>query len=106
MQISISGQHLEVTDAMRTHVKERLEKVARHFDQMAKTHVVLQVEKNRHKAEANVNAKGVQIHAHAESDNMYAAIDAMSQKLDRQVIKHKEKAGDHHADQAGIPETE
>ena len=54
------------------------------------------VEKNRHKAEANISARGIQIHAAAESDNMYSSIDSMTEKLDRQVIKHKEKQTNHH----------
>ncbi len=96
MQISISGQHVDITDAMRTHVNDRMEKIARHFDHVTNTHVVLQVEKNRHKAEANISARGIQIHAAAESDNMYSSIDSMTEKLDRQVIKHKEKQTNHH----------
>jgi putative sigma-54 modulation protein len=98
MQISISGQHLDVTPALREHVEEKLDKIIRHFDHMTNTHVVLQVEKNRHKAEANISARGVQFHAAAEAADMYAAIDAMTSKLDRQVLKHKEKVSDHHVD--------
>lgn len=96
MRISISGQHLDVSDALRTHVEERLEKVVRHFDHLTDTRVVLQIERNRHKAEANLNARGVRIHAHAEAGDMYTAIDSMTDKLDRQVLRHKEKSRDHH----------
>lgn len=98
MQISISGQHVDVTPALREHVEEKLDKIIRHFDHLTNTHVVLQVEKNRHKAEANINARGVQFHAAAEADDMYAAIDAMTNKLDRQVLKHKDKVSSHHTD--------
>ncbi len=98
MQISISGQHLDVTPALREHVEEKLDKIIRHFDNVTNTHIVLQVEKNRHKAEANINATGVQFHAAAEADDMYAAIDAMTSKLDRQVRKHKGKVSDHHSE--------
>lgn len=98
MQISISGQHLDVTSALREHVEEKLDKIIRHFDHMTSTHVVLQIEKNRHKAEAKINARGIQFHAAAEADDMYAAIDSMTSKLDRQVLKHKEKVSDHHAE--------
>lgn len=98
MQISISGQHLDVTPSLREHVEEKLDKIIRHFDNVTNTHVVLQVEKNRHKAEANINARGVQFHAAAEADDMYAAIDSMTVKLDRQVLKHKEKVSNHHVE--------
>jgi putative sigma-54 modulation protein len=98
MQISISGQHMDLTPALREHVEEKLDKISRHFDNMSNTHVVLQVEKNRHKAEANVTARGIQFHATAEADDMYAAIDSMTSKLDRQVLKHKEKISSHHVD--------
>jgi putative sigma-54 modulation protein len=96
MQISISGQHLDVTPALREYVEEKLEKIIRHFDHVTNTHVVLQIEKNRQKAEANINARGTQFHAAAEADDMYAAIDLMTGKLDRQVLKHKEKVSNHH----------
>lgn len=98
MQISISGQHLDVTPALREHVEEKFDKISRHFDHMTNTHVVLQIEKNRHKAEAKISARGIQFHAAAEAGDMYAAIDAMTSKLDRQVLKHKEKVSDHHVD--------
>jgi putative sigma-54 modulation protein len=98
MQISISGQHVDVTPALREHVEEKLDKIIRHFDHLTNTHVVLQVEKNRHKAEANISARGVQFHAAAEADDMYAAIDSMTNKLDRQVLKHKDKVSNHHTD--------
>ncbi|GJL81539.1 MAG: ribosomal subunit interface protein [marine bacterium B5-7] len=100
MQISISGQHLDVTPALREHIEEKIDKISHHFDHLTSTHIVLQIEKNRHKAEANINARGVQFHAAGEADDMYAAIDAMVSKLDRQVLKHKEKVSDHHADSA------
>jgi putative sigma-54 modulation protein len=100
MQISISGQHLDVTRALRDYVEEKVDKIIRHFDHVTNTHVVLQVEKNRHKAEANINARGIQFHAAAEADDMYAAIDSMTSKLDRQVLRHKEKVSDHHAESA------
>ncbi|KAA3621625.1 MAG: ribosome-associated translation inhibitor RaiA [Proteobacteria bacterium] len=104
MQISISGQHLDVTPALREHIEEKLEKISRHFDHVTSTHVVLQVEKNRHKAEATINARGIQFHAAAEAGDMYAAIDSMTSKLDRQVLKHKEKVSDHHADNSAKPQ--
>ena len=102
MQISISGQHLDVTESLHHYVSEKIEKIGRHFDHVTNTHVVLQVEKNRHIAEATIAAKGAKIHASDTADDMYAAIDAMVSKLDRQVIKHKEKLTDHHRDEDSI----
>ena len=96
MQISISGQHLEITDSLYHHVSEKVEKIARHVDNVTNTNVVLHVEKTRHIAEATVNTKGAMIHASSTADDMYSAIDALAHKLDRQVIKHKEKLADHH----------
>jgi putative sigma-54 modulation protein len=69
---------------------------------MTTTNVVLQVEKTRHKAEATVHAKGATIHANAIGNDMYAAIDALADKLDRQVLKHKEKTTSHHRTEGAI----
>ncbi len=96
MQISISGHHVNVTDSMHQYVAGKVEKIVRHFDHLTKTNVILQVEKKRHMAEATINAKGAMIHASSTCDDMYAAIDSMVSKLDRQVLKHKEKLTDHH----------
>ncbi len=96
MQISISGHHLDITDSLHNHVSEKVEKIVRHFDHVTNTNVVLQVEKKRHMAEATINTKGAMIHASSTCDDMYAAIDSMVGKLDRQVIKHKEKLKNHH----------
>jgi putative sigma-54 modulation protein len=96
MQITISGQHIDVTPALRDYVAEKLERIERHFDNVTTTNVVLLVEKERHHAEATINAKGATLHANAEAEDMYAAIDALTSKLDSQVRKHKEKATDHH----------
>ncbi|NKB62716.1 MAG: ribosome-associated translation inhibitor RaiA [Gammaproteobacteria bacterium] len=102
MQISITGQHMDITDSLHYHVSEKVEKITRHFDHVTNTNVVLHVEKTRHIAEATINAKGAKIHASSTSDDMYSAIDAMVNKLDSQVIKHKEKLSDHHRDQDSI----
>ncbi|MGI9310391.1 MAG: ribosome hibernation-promoting factor, HPF/YfiA family [bacterium] len=96
MQLSISGQHMEITPALHDHVAGKVEKIMRHFDHVTRTDVVLHVEKTRHMAEATINAKGATLHASGIADDMYAAIDSMVGKLDRQVIKHKEKLADHH----------
>jgi putative sigma-54 modulation protein len=96
MQISVSGQHLEVTDSLRDYVTTKLGKLERHFDKVTKIHAVLSVEKLRQKAEATVHINGADLFAESEDENMYAAIDALTDKLDRQVKKHKEKRSDHH----------
>lgn len=91
MQLNISGHHIEVTDSMREYVKTKIEKLERHFDQISNVQVTLSVEKQRQKAEASLNIKGAQIHADATHDDLYAAIDMLNDKLDRQLLKHKEK---------------
>jgi len=96
MQLDITGQHLEITDSLRNYVTEKMEKIERHFDHVGNVHVVLNVEKNRQMVEAKVNVTGGELFANAEDIDMYAAIDALVEKLDRQVKKHKEKLTDHH----------
>jgi putative sigma-54 modulation protein len=100
MQLSVSGHHVEVTPALRLYVEKKLERIARHFDQLIDVHCVLTVEKLRQKAEATLQVSGGTIHADATDGDMYAAIDALTDKLDRRVKKHKEKRGDHHASEA------
>lgn len=98
MHIDLTGNHIELTDALRDYVNEKMGRLERHFDHVTKTHVILQVEKKRHIAEATVNVPGANggLHATAEHNDMYAAIDGLIDKLDRQIIKHKEKITDHH----------
>ena len=91
MQINISGHHVEVTPALRDYVNTKLERLNRHFDQITNTHVVLTVEKSRQRADATLHVSGADLAASAESEDMYAAIDFLADKLDRQLIKHKEK---------------
>ncbi|MFO7276592.1 MAG: ribosome-associated translation inhibitor RaiA [Pseudomonadota bacterium] len=100
MQLSVTGHHVEVTPALREYVEKKLERVARHFDHVIDVHCVLTVEKLRQTAEATLHMRGGSIHANATDPDMYAAIDALSDKLDRCVIKHKEKLADHHAAEA------
>jgi putative sigma-54 modulation protein len=97
MQLSVTGHHIEITDSLRNYVGTKLAKLARHFDQMTDIHCVLTVEKLQHKAEATIQVGGGTIHAEQIEPNMYAAIDILVDKLDRQVKKHKEKLTDHHA---------
>ena len=96
MQLKITGHHCEVSPALREHVVNKLKRTERHFDQVTDAHVVLTVEKLRHKAEATVTMAGARIHVDAVEDDMYAAIDSLSDKLERRVRKHKEKTTDHH----------
>ncbi|MCC5887889.1 MAG: ribosome-associated translation inhibitor RaiA [Gammaproteobacteria bacterium] len=91
MQISISGHHIEVTEAMRAYVLEKFEKLERHFEHITSIHVILEVEKNRQTAEATIHIKGGELFANATSEDLYAAIDMLIDKLDRQILKHKEK---------------
>jgi len=88
---------VEVTDSMRAYVQKRLERVKRHFDNVIDVTFVMSVDKLQHKAEATVHVSGGNIHADAIETDMYAAIDALVDKLDRSVLKHKEKQHDHHA---------
>ncbi|AHK14886.1 MAG: ribosome-associated translation inhibitor RaiA [Thalassolituus sp.] len=91
MQINISGHHVDVTEAMQGYVEEKMSKLTRHFDNITTGQVTLTVEKGRQVAEATIHVTGTDIHAKSEHDDMYAAIDLMTDKLDRQVLKHKEK---------------
>ncbi|MEY2625885.1 MAG: ribosome-associated translation inhibitor RaiA [Gammaproteobacteria bacterium] len=99
MQISITGHHVVVTDSMRTYVHKKMDRIVRHFDHLIDVHYVLSVEKLRHRAEATLKVSGGDIHADAEAEDMYAAIDALADKLDRLVKKRKEKTTDHHAEE-------
>ena len=96
MQINITGRHIEVTDALKTYIEEKLQRLARHFERLTQIHVMLHVEKERHRAEATIHVSRGEIFADAEEENMYAAIDGLVGKLDRQIKKHKEKLHDHH----------
>lgn len=91
MQITVSGHHVDVTPALRDYVTGKLGKLQRHFDNITNTNVTLTVEKMVQKAEAVVHVAGADLFATAESEDMYAAIDGLTDKLDRQLIKHKEK---------------
>ena len=95
MKVSISGRHMEITDAIRDHVESGLLKIKQHFDRVIDVKVVLSVEKRRYRAEINLHANGLQINAKESSDDMYASIDSALQKIDRQVTKHKERIQRH-----------
>lgn len=96
MQIDITGHHIDITDSLRDYVNQKMERVERHFDIVSQAHVILSVEKQRQKAEATLMIKGSRVFADAVAEDMYAAIDSLIDKLDRQVKKHKEKLTNHH----------
>lgn len=91
MNLNLTGRHMEITPAIREHVIGKLDKVKRHFDNVIDVNVILSVEKLQQKAEATLNISGKTIFAETEDSNLYAAIDALIDSLDRQVLKHKEK---------------
>jgi putative sigma-54 modulation protein len=100
MNLTISGHHLEVTPAIRDYVKNKLERVTRHFDNVIDISVILSVDtlpekEKRQKAEINLNISGKAIHVESVSQDLYAAIDTLIDKLDRTVLKHKGKIKDH-----------
>ncbi len=102
MQLNLTGHHVDITQALRDYVNEKLEKLERHFDHVTNVNVVLTVERQEQRAEASVNVSKGQLFADATSADMYAAIDALVDKLDRQILKHKEKLTDHHRSDGGL----
>lgn len=95
MQINLTGHHIEITDSLREYVQSKFTKLERHFEQINNVHVVLNVQKMQQIAEAKLHLCGGEVFATSEHADMYAAIDALIDKLDRQVIKHKEKLTKH-----------
>ncbi|MBS1187538.1 MAG: raiA [Burkholderiaceae bacterium] len=100
MNLTISGHHLEVTPAIKEYVKNKLERVTRHFDNVIDISVILSVDtlpekEKRQRAEINLNLSGKTIHVESVSQDLYAAIDTLIDKLDRTVLKHKNKMQDH-----------
>jgi putative sigma-54 modulation protein len=103
MNLTISGHHVEVTPAIREYVHTKLDRVRRHFDQVIDIAVILTVDQLRdkekcHKADINLHISGKDIHVESTAHDLYAAIDALVDKLDRQVIKHKDKIQNHQHD--------
>jgi len=100
MNLTISGHHLEVTPALRGYVIQKLDRVMRHFDQVVDVRVLLSVEKQKEKegrqrAECNIHVKGSDLFAESASQDLYAAVDDLVDKLDRQVVRHKDRVQDH-----------
>lgn len=102
MKIDVTGHHVDVTDALRNYVAEKFERLERHFDNVVDVHVILTVERSEQKAEATVALSGARLYADATGADMYAAIDLLTDKLDRQVVKHKEKRTDHHRAEGSV----
>jgi putative sigma-54 modulation protein len=100
MQLNLTGHHLDITPALRDYVSSKVARLERHFDNVTDIHCVLSVEKLRHRAEATIKVTGGKLFADSTEEDMYAAIDGMIDKLDRQIKKHKEKLTDHHAREA------
>lgn len=98
MNLNITGHHLEITPALRDYVSGKLDRVIRHFDNVTSVNVILSVEKLNQKAEVTVHVRGKDIFVEAIDGDLYAAIDILADKLDRQVLKYKEKSGDHTRD--------
>ena len=101
MNVTISGHHLEVTPSLREYVLTKLDRVTRHFDQVVDINVLLSIEKLKEKelrqrAEVTLHVKGRDIFVEQCNEDMYAAVDQLMDKLDRQVCRHKDKVQDHH----------
>ena len=97
MQLNVTGHHIDITDSLRDYVSSKMDRIEKHYDNVTDVHCILTVEKLRHTAEATANLRGARVHAEATEQDMYAAIDGLADKLDRRIIKHKEKMCDHHA---------
>jgi putative sigma-54 modulation protein len=101
MNLTISGHHLEVTPALRNYVTGKLDRITRHFDQVVDVRVLLSIEnqkekEGRQKAECNIHVKGNDLFAESTHEDLYAAVDELVDKLDRQVVRFKDKQKDHH----------
>lgn len=89
MRVTMSGRHMELSDALRTHVENRLRKLKRHFDRVIDVDVVMAVEKHRHIAEITLNANSLRIHGRESTEDMYNSVDAVVEKLDKQILRYK-----------------
>ena len=102
MNLHLTGHHLEITPALREYVQNKLTKISNHFDHVIDIKVTLTVEKLTQKVEATIHVPGNDLHAESSGENMYSAIDLLADKLDRQVVKHKEKHADHHKSNGAV----
>ncbi|HRC59875.1 ribosome-associated, sigma 54 modulation protein [Candidatus Propionivibrio aalborgensis] len=99
MNLQISGHHLEITSAIHDYVTGKLERVTRHFDNVIDVNVILSVEKLKQKAEVTVHLSGKDVFVESIDEDLYAAVDSLVDKLDRQIQKHKQKVKNHHRGQ-------
>jgi putative sigma-54 modulation protein len=106
MNLTITGHHVEVTPAIHDYVTSKLDRVIRHFDNVTSINVILSVEKLRQKAEVTLHVRGKDIFVESDDADMYAAIDSMTDKLDRQVLKYKQKNQEHNHDALKHQDTE
>jgi putative sigma-54 modulation protein len=91
MNLNVSGHHVELTPAILSYVRAKLERISRHFDHVIDAHVILTVDKIRQKAECTLHVRGKDLHCESEEQDLYAAIDLLADKLDRQVLRYKDK---------------
>lgn len=99
MNLQISGHHLDITSAIHDYVTGKLERVTRHFDNVIDVNVILSVEKMKQKAEVTVHLSGKDVFVESVDEDLYAAVDSLVDKLDRQIQKHKQKIKNHHRGQ-------
>jgi putative sigma-54 modulation protein len=95
MQLNLSGHHLDITSSIRQHTSDKLTKIKHHFDNVMNVNMILEVQKDLQKAEATIHVSGANLFAKAQSNDMYVSIDQLINKLDSQLIKHKEKLHNH-----------
>ena len=95
MKLNISGHHLDITPALKQHTNQKLSKIRHHFDQVMSVNMILEVQKDVQSAEATIHVRGADLFAKAESHDMYASIDKLINKLDSQILRHKEKLHSH-----------
>lgn len=106
MNLKLTGNHVEITPALRDYVQSKIGRSSRHFDYVVDINVTLSVEKLKQKAEATVRMRGKDIFVEANGSDMYASIDSLADKLDRQIIKHKEKNIGRRNEQGGLKDQE
>ena len=106
MQITVSGHQVEITEPLRDYVSEKIGRLQKHIDDVINIKVVLHVQKNLHKAEATIHAPRTTLHANAEGPDMYVAIDALAAKLDRQMLRRREKTANHHRGEVSLKKLE
>lgn len=96
MNLQVSGHHLEITPALHDYVTGKLERITRHFDNVIDVNVILSVDKLTQKAEVTVHLAGKDVYVESVDEDLYAAVDGLVDKLERQVQKYKQKLQDHH----------